>query len=92
MIIRFRHRGLKRFYEDDDRSGVNPRYAEKIAVVLANLDDARGPEDLAVPQYKLHPLKGDLAGYWSITVGANWRIIFRFEGYNVTDVDLIDYH
>ena len=92
MIRRVRHRGLRRLYADDDRRGLNPEHVEKIARVLARLDVAVRPEDLDLPGFRLHPLTGDLAGYWSITVRANWRIIFRFEEENVTDVDLLDYH
>jgi len=50
------------------------------------------PQQLDLPGFRLHPLKGDLAGFWSITVSANWRILFCFEGTNATDVDLVDYH
>jgi proteic killer suppression protein len=71
---------------------LNPQHADKIARVLARLDVVTRPEQLDLPGFQLHPLKGELAGYWSITVRANWRIIFRFEGDNVTDVDLVDYH
>jgi len=60
--------------------------------MLARLDEATRPQDLNLPGYRLHPLKGDLAGYWSITVSSNRRIIFRFEGGNAIDVDLVDYH
>ena len=92
MIQRFRHRGLKWLYEDDDHRAVNPQHADKIARMLARLDEATRPEQLDLPGFRLHPLKGELAGFWSITVHANWRIIFRFEQGDVTDVDLIDYH
>ena len=92
MIRQFRHRGLKRLYEHDDRRALNPQHADKIARMLARLDEATRPQDLNLPGFRLHPLKGDLAGYWSITVSGNWRIIFRFEGDNATDVDLVDYH
>ena len=92
MIRHFRHRGLKRLYEKDDRREVNQQHADKIARVLARLDEATRPQQLDLPGFRLHPLKGDLAGYWSITVSANWRIIFRFEEANATDVDLVDYH
>lgn len=74
MIQRFRHRGLRRLYEDDDRREVNPEHADKIARMLARLDEATRPEQLDLPGFRLHPLRGDLAGYWSITVRANWRI------------------
>jgi proteic killer suppression protein len=92
MIRHFRHRGLKRLYEHDDRREVNPQQADKIARILARLDVATRPQELNVPGFRLHPLKGDLTGYWSVTVSANWRIIFRFEKGDATDVDLVDYH
>ncbi|MGD0072757.1 MAG: type II toxin-antitoxin system RelE/ParE family toxin [Candidatus Binataceae bacterium] len=92
MIRRFRHRGLERFYANDDRRGLNAEHADKIGRILAFLDRAARPEDMKLPGFSLHPLKGDLAGYWSVTVRANWRIIFRFENGDVTDADLIDYH
>ena len=56
------------------------------------LDAATTPQALAIPRYRLQPLKGDLKGFWSVTVRANWRIIFRFEGEDAFDVELIDYH
>jgi proteic killer suppression protein len=59
--------------------------------MVARLDEASRPEDLDLPGYRLHPLRGELAGYWSITVRANWRITFRFEQGDATDVDLVDY-
>ena len=92
MIRRFRHRGLRRLYEDDDRRELNPQHADKIARMLARLDQATRPDQLDIPGFRLHPLRGDLAGYWSITVSANWRITFRIEQGGATDVDLVDYH
>jgi proteic killer suppression protein len=92
MIRRFRHRGLRRLYEDDDRRGVNAEHIDKITRVLAFLTRAARPEDMNLPGFRLHPLKGELAGYWSVTIRANWRIIFRFEDGDVTDVDFLDYH
>ncbi len=92
MILNLKHRGLRRLYEDDDRRGLNAEHVEKIATIMARLDRAAKPNDMALPGLRLHPLKGELTGYWSVTVRANWRIIFRFEGRNVADVDLIDYH
>ena len=65
----------------------------KIARVLAQLDIATDPDDMALPGFHLHPLTGNLGGFWSVTIGANWRIIFRFDDYgDVTDVDYVDYH
>ncbi|MGO9265859.1 MAG: type II toxin-antitoxin system RelE/ParE family toxin [Candidatus Binataceae bacterium] len=92
MIRRFRHRGLRRLYQNDDRSGLKPEHADKVARVLQFLNRARGPRDMDLPGYRLHQLKGDLSGFWSVTISANWRIIFRFEAENVTDLDYIDYH
>ena len=92
MIRRFRHRGLKRLYEDDNPRGLNADHVEKIGRILARLDRASLPEHLDIPGWRLHPLRGDLARFWSVTVQANWRIIFRFEGGDVTDVDYLDYH
>jgi proteic killer suppression protein len=92
MIRTFRHRGLKRLYERGDPSKVRADQAKRIALALADLDDAQKPQDLDLPGYRLHRLKGDLKGFWSIWISANWRIIFRFEGGDAWDVDLIDYH
>ena len=92
MILRFRHRGLKRLFEDDDHRGLNPQHAEIIARILARLDRAAKPQDMDLPGWRLHPLKGELAKFWSVTVRANWRVIFRFENTDATDVDYLDYH
>jgi proteic killer suppression protein len=92
MIKHIRHRGLKRFYEDDDRRELNPEHIQKISVILARLDRAAKSEDMDLPGLRLHLLRGDLAGFWSVTIRANWRIIFRFEAADVTHVDLVDYH
>ncbi len=92
MIRTLRHRGLKRLYERGDPSKVRADQAERIALALADLDDAGKPSDLDLPGYQLHPLKGDLKGFWGISISANWRIIFRFEEGDAYDVDLVDYH
>jgi toxin HigB-1 len=92
MIGSFRHRGLKRFYERDDASQVHAAYRKKVARILADLDSARTPQDMNFPGLRLHPLTGDLKGFWSVTVSGNWRVTFRFDDANVVDVDLVDYH
>jgi toxin HigB-1 len=92
MIRSFKHRGLKRLYERGNRSGVRPDLLETIERVVTVLDAATTPQALDIPRYRLHPLKGELKGFWSVTVRANWRIIFRFEGTDAVDVELIDYH
>ena len=92
MIKSFKHRGLKRLYERGDASGIRPDLVETVGEVLAILDVSETPYALNLPGYRLHPLKGDLKGFWSVTVRANWRILFRFEGTDAFDVELIDYH
>jgi proteic killer suppression protein len=92
VIRNFKHRGLKRLYEDGDARGVRPDLVESVEDILVRLDGAITPQALNLPGYRLHALKGDLKGFWSVTVRANWRIIFRFEGAYTTDVELIDYH
>lgn len=75
-----------------DPSKLRADQAERIGIALADLDAARIPRDLDLPGYRLHPLKGDLKGFWSIWISVNWRIVFRFEGGDAYEVDLVDYH
>lgn len=92
MIRSFRHRGLKRMYERDDPSRVGTDIADRLRLVLADLDSASKPSDLDLPGYRLHPLKGNLKGFWSISVSGNWRVTFRFDNGDAYDVKLVDYH
>lgn len=92
MILHFRHSGLQLLYEKGDRRRVSPTHVAKIERILARLDEATGPANMDLPGFRLHPLKGNFAGYWSVSVSGNWRIVFRFEGDHASDVDLIDYH
>ena len=92
MIQSFKHRGLKRLYERGDRSGIGADLIDKVERILTILDQAGTPQALDLPGYRLHQLRGDLKGFWSVTVRANWRIIFRFEDGDAWDVELIDYH
>ncbi len=92
MIESFKHKGLKRLFEEDDRSKLAADMVEKIRLVLSALEEAGSIDDLDQPSFRLHPLKGDLEGHWAITVRANWRIVFRFEGDKASNVDLVDYH
>jgi proteic killer suppression protein len=75
-----------------DRSKVDAQDADKLARILARLQRSRVPQDMAAPGFRLHPLKGNLKGFWAVTVRANRRVMFRYEGEDATDVDLIDYH
>lgn len=92
MIRSFKHRGLKRLYERGDRSLIGADLLATVERILTVLDAATTPQALDLPGYRLHPLKGELRGFWAVTVRANWRIIFRFENGNAFDVELIDYH
>ncbi len=93
MIRTFRHKGLRRLFENGDLRGVPAQSAAKLRRMLAQLHVSESPDDMdGMPGWRLHPLKADRAGQWSVTVTGNWRIVFRFEGKNAVDVDLIDYH
>ena len=92
MIVRFRHKGLRLLFEKGDRRRVQAEHVDKIERILARLDEATEPANMDLPGFRLHPLKGDLAGFWSVGVSGNWRIVFRFDGANARDVDLVDYH
>ena len=92
MILGFRHKGLGRLFEKGDRRRVPPTLVGKIERILARLDEAAEPGHMNLPGFGLHRLKGDLAGCWAIRVSGNWRIVFRFQGHDVSDVDLVDYH
>jgi toxin HigB-1 len=87
VILSFRHKGLRLIFEKGDRRRVSPEHVDKIERILARLEEATEAANLDIPGFRLHPLKGDLAGYWAVSVSGNWRIVFRFR-----DVDLIDYH
>jgi proteic killer suppression protein len=92
LIKRLKGRGLKRLHATGERSGIGGDLVETVEWILTVLDSAASPADVNVPYLRLHALKGDLHGYWAITVRANWRIIFRFEDGDVVDVELVDYH
>ncbi len=92
MIESFAHKGLKRLYEKDDARGVSAEHVEKITLILTTLDAAETIEAMNLPSFRLHRLTGDLKGFWSVTVRANWRIIFRFDDGKASSVDLMDYH
>lgn len=92
MIKGFRHKGLDRFFRKGDARGIQTRQTARTTRILDLLDDASTAEQLNIPGYYLHPLKGDRKGEWAMTVSGNWRITFRFEGEDATDVNLEDYH
>ena len=90
--VRFRHAGLRRFWEQDDSSRLNPDHVARIARLLDDLTDAEQPADLDWPGRGLHRLTGDRRGIWSVRVSGNWRLTFRFVNGEAVDIDLEDYH
>jgi proteic killer suppression protein len=92
MIKGFRHKGLERFFASGNARGLNAQHAAKLRRLLTALHTASGPQDLNQPGYGLHPLQGDRKGQWAVWVSGNWRLLFEFDGNDVVDVDLVDYH
>jgi proteic killer suppression protein len=92
VIKTFRQAGLEKFFKEGSKRGVNPDHAAKLSVQLTTLNAARDHADMNLPGWNLHPLKGELAGHWSIKVNGNWRMTFRFEDEDAILVDYQDYH
>lgn len=94
-LTRFRHKGLRQLYTDDDAKGLSPAHVDKVRKLLFALETAQNLEQLGrFPSWRLHALKGELKGYWSLTVTGNWRLVFRYDaaGNTARNLDLIDYH
>ncbi len=92
-IRSIRHRGLKELYKTGEGRGLPAALVRKLADTLLAIDEAGQPQEVGLfPGWKLHPLKGELKGFWSVTVTGNLRVIFRFEKGDAFDVDLVDYH
>ncbi len=92
MIVSIRHKALRAFYLEDDVSKLPAENIDKIRRILTRLDAAKQPQVLNYPGSGFHQLKGDLKDFYSVKVRANWKIIFRFVGEDVVDVDYLDYH
>lgn len=92
MIKSFRHKGLRRFYETGNASGVQTAHRKRLKFQLAALDTAVMIEDMDIPGFRLHPLKGNRQGLWSISVSGNWRITFELRDGNAYVVNYEDYH
>lgn len=92
MIKSFRHKGLRRFYESGSPVGIQSAHAKKIRLQLAALESASRIEDMNLPGFQLHPLKGERKGQWAISVSGNWRITFEFREGHAYLVDYEDYH
>ena len=91
MIENFRYKGLRQLSRTTTRC-VSAEYVHKLKQILATLHAAETIEGMRLPTFGLHQLKGDLKGFWAVTVRANWRVIFRFKDGNASDVGLVDYH
>lgn len=92
MLKTFKHKGLEVFFTENDRRILNSQHAGRVKRILDMLDDATKAEELNIPGYGLHQLKGDRKSEWSMKVSGNWRITFRFEDGNAFEVNLEDYH
>ena len=92
MIESFRHKGIEQFFKAGSKAGIQPKHAEKLRKQLFALDNAKRPEDMNAPGWRLHRLQGDLAGHWSVDVSGNWRLTFSFEVEDAILVDYQDYH
>ena len=92
MIRSFKHKGLEKFFYDNVRSGIKPEHASRLGRILDRLDASGKPQDMNLPGFKLHELKGKEKGTWSVWVSGNWRVTFKFDGPDAIDVDYSDYH
>lgn len=92
MIKSFRHKGLRRFFETGNASGIQASHTRRLRMQLAALDTAQTVEDMDIPGFRLHPLKGEMRGRWSIMVNGNWRVTFEFQDGNACVLDYEDYH
>jgi proteic killer suppression protein len=92
MIKSFKSKALEKLFTDGDRSKIKPDHVSKILRILDRLDASVNPQDMNLPGYYLHQLKGRLKGIWAVRISGNWRITFEFEGNDAIKVDYIDYH
>jgi proteic killer suppression protein len=92
VIRKFRHRGLQRFFSQGDYRGIPAQFANRLERMLDRLDAAVKPDDMSLPGYKFHPLKGERKGSYAVSVSGNWRLTFRFDGEDAIEIDLEDYH
>ena len=92
MIDSFTHKGLERFFRTGSKSGIQPVHAARLTLILSLLDVSKSADDMNVPGFGLHPLKGDMKSYFSVRVSGNWRLIFKQNGDDMELVDYLDYH
>ena len=92
MILTFGHKGLEAFFKTGRMAGIQAIHAKRLRELLTALNVASGPQELGRPSWRLHGLSGDRAGFYAVTVQANWRLTFRFDGADVELLDYLDYH
>jgi proteic killer suppression protein len=92
MIVSFQHKGLRLFHDTGSTRGIRADHAKRLAYLLLMMNRAATPADLDIPGLRLHPLKGELSQFWSVSVSGNWRVIFRFNNGDVELIDYLDYH
>ncbi|WP_304598348.1 type II toxin-antitoxin system RelE/ParE family toxin [Pelagibaculum spongiae] len=92
MIKSFKHKGLEQFFETGKKAGVQVKHAKKLRIQLAAIDTAQVIDDIDLPGFSLHPLKGNRSGVWSISVSGNWRVTFEFRDGNAYILNYEDYH
>jgi proteic killer suppression protein len=92
MIGSFKHKGLREFFETNSKRGIPPELSTRLRDRLDVIDAATTLEDIALPHFDLHELKGDRAGRWAVKVNKNWRLTFTFAGGDADDVNFEDYH
>ena len=92
MIQSFRHKGLRRYYESGSAAGVQPHHTKRLRMLLTALDTAQSIDDMDIPGFRLHPLKGARRSRWSVWVNGNWRVTFEFKDGHAYVLDYEDYH
>jgi len=92
MIKNFIHKGLEKFYRSGKTSGIQAKHAKRLRLILSNLDQAESPDDMDLPGLRLHQLKGNRKGIWSVSVSGNWRVTFHFNDKDAEIVNYEDYH
>ncbi|MBI5674821.1 MAG: type II toxin-antitoxin system RelE/ParE family toxin [Nitrospirae bacterium] len=92
MIRSFRHKGLEKYFYDGDKKGINVQHANRLGRILDRLDASISPQDMNLPGFKLHELKGKEKSVWAVWVSGNWRVTFKFHGNDAILVDYRDYH
>jgi len=92
MIKSFKHKGLKLFFEKGKTSGIQTKHAKKLRMQLAAIHTAQDIDDINLPGFSLHQLKGERSNIWSISVNGNWRVTFEFTDGNAYILNYEDYH